>query len=614
MKKLNPDAQAYTPSQFSPDFGGGHPNYGYGSAKPNPTAVHMSSHRPHPHYKGPPHSSFPVSHHSSNPHQYHSYMNEPSPNMTQFPFYSPQNSLPSVTPFVPPPQPKESITPRIILVSGYKKMGKTTVAFHIAEKFGFKYINIKKRESNSSGIDLVQRFAPLKEALATIQGKKGIVIDDATNGGRFEPYYIAHLLQNASPKPLHLNGVITIPTELKAVPGRVEEKEVDKQSHPEGYEFCESLELQNGSSGIILLDSSDPLNVMLKECDKEMEKFLSAPPLNLKLPEVNFIPNAPLVTDLELVEKIIQAEAIKLQTTNCNYLHSFPYVLPDFILEYSLFAKMALLFKNYLLLPWIWEEKISIIGYDESVYVHVAAYKLLFELKDAPELQKLAQSTEIEDEPFPLKFSLEAVMKNDKIYISDMMYLDGSLGSDKTLRERVKLLHEKLGSVNDPNVVLLKHFPVNKIEDCINEYKDIAPGVIFIHPDGMKPGTYDNRNIVFYCSDVKSFPLRLWNGVEEDDVWTFDGYALEVTADYHPTNLKVVIPKDIVEKNGLNNGHIVEVTTENAKKKVYRFVKRCPWEVLPAAKYFLETVIKQEVNPEVFIKGCASMHIEDVDE
>lgn len=613
MKKLNPAAEAYTP-QFPADYGGGHSGYSYGHQKPNTVPLHVSSHRPHLGYKPNAATPFiPMHPHTNNPQPFIPYPSDSSSGPL-FGQYSPQNSFPSsVAPFVPP-QPKENPIPRVILVSGYEKMGKTTVANRIAEKFDFEYINVRKRENSSSCIDLVKQFSPLKEALIKLEGKKGIVIDDATHGGRYQPYYIAHLLEHAPSQPLHINGVFTITTELKDVPGRATEGEIDKQSHPEGFEFCAALEDENDSQGIMVLDSSLKIDQMLEDCDRQMKEFLSAPAINLKLPEVSFIPNALLVTDLELVEKIIQAEATELQTTNCNYLHTFPYVLPDFILEYSLFAKMALLFQNYLLLPWTWEEKISIIGYANSVYVHVATHNLLFELNDAPGLQKLSQSTEISEASSPLKFSLEAIMKHDKIYISDMMYLAGSLGSEKTLRERVKLLQDHLGDLNDPNIALLKHFPVNEIQNCIKEYKSIALGVVFIHPDGMRPGTYDNRNIVFYCAEEKRLPLRLWNGVEDDNGWTFDGYTNEGSEDIHPSNLRVVIPKDIVEKNGLNNGHIVECVPENVKRKLYRFVKRYSWDVMPAAQYFFDNVMKQAVPPDVFIKACVAMNCKGVAE
>lgn len=613
MKKLNPAAEAYTP-RIPQEFGAGHP-YPYGSPKRNSPPVHLGSNRPHPHYKPNPHPSFiPMDHHPGTSPQYVPYPgNSSSPAMFSH-YSSPQTSFSStVTSFIPP-QPKENLIPRVILVSGYEKMGKTTVAKHIAEKYDFEFINLRKTENTSSCIDLVNQFAPLKEALTKLEGKKGIVIDDATHGGRYQPYYIAHVLEHATPQPLHINGIFTITTELKDVPGRVLEKDIDKQAHPEGFEFCAAVEVENDSQGIAVLDSSIPLDAMLEDCDRQMKEFLSSPPINLKLPEVNFLPNAPLVTDLELVEKIVRAEETKLQTTDGNYIHNFPYVLPDLILEYSLFAKMALLFQDYLLLPWIWEEKISIIGYDESVYVHLAAYSLLFELKDAPGLQKLCQSTNLSEDSSPLKFSLEAFMKDEKIYISDMMYLDDFLGSEKTLRERVKLMQENLGDLEDPNIFLLKHFPVNEIQNCIREYKDIAPGVVFIHPGGMKPGIYDNRNIVFYCAEEKRIPFRLWNGVDEENTWTFDGYCKNAGEDNHINNLKVVIPKDVVEGNGLNNGHIVECVPANLKKKLYKFVRRYTWEVMPAAQYFSEVVTRSSVHPEIFIKACTTMKCKGVAE
>lgn len=532
--------------------------------------------------------------------------------VTQSQSYWPTTRAPPVStqPLEKPPE----LHPKVILVAGYSKMGKTTVANEIAQRFHYAYVNVKNENPHSTCIDLVNRFKPLTERIKNMDGYKGIIIDDAVDASRFDPYYIDFILKTAN---LSINAAVLFNTEPKDASDRIDLNEIDKQTHPDSFEFGVFLEEENGPDSIILVDSTLSIQHMIEDAVQQLKEWDSKPVTALNLPVVNFIPNAPMVNDPDLVEKVIKAEADALGTTTCEYFYCFPYVLPNFILEYSLFARMSLLLKTYLIIPWIWAEKVSIIGYDGSVYIHLPSYQLLFNLdKASPALQDLCKDMKLppkEDmEKSLLTFSLEAVMKDNKLYVSDMMYLANEFGSEKILRDRVKLMKEYLKKIPDP-IVLLEHYMVSDIKKCINTYKDIASGVLFINPDGMLPGKYDSRNFVLHVGEQKKIPLRLWNGVEDKDSWTFDVYALDNSDEKQVEKSKVSIPKLEVDENSLNDGHIVECvpgwdeTHPPKKQKIYKFVSRCPWQVKPATLYYLEAIVKQKDNPDVFVRSCSSI-------
>eukprot|EP00796_Vickermania_ingenoplastis_P013291 gene13291-9129_t len=533
---------------------------------------------------------------------------------------SSQDFYPQRVPFLPS-EPEMPASKKVILVAGYSKMGKTTVAKKIAEQFNYVYVNVKKTE-NPASISLVQRFSSLTDALRDLNGKNGVVIDDAVHVSRFDPYYVNHILEAHK---LHINAAVLLTAEPKDV-GRVSMNDIDKQAHPDSFEFGFALEDENGSDRIINLSVDQPLQSLIDDVLHQLKMLDSQPLVSLKLPVMNFIPNASMVTDPEFVETVIQAEAKALGTETCEYFYCFPFVLPNFILDYTLFAKSALLMKHYRLIPWIWGAKISIIGYNNSVYVHVPSYQLLFLLDEAsPDLKKLCieMSKSLpppkDGEPkveSPLTFSLDAVMKDDKIYISDMMYLAGEFGSKKLLHDRVALMKKHLGNLKSP-ISLLHHYPVCDIEKCWKENSSVACGVIFINPDGMLPGTYDSRNIVFYMADVKRVPLRLWNGTEDEKNWTFEAYALDNNVEKPVEKCKVVISKDEVDQHALNDGHIVDcvpgwVENHPAKKqRTYKFASRCNWEVKPVTLYYYDAIMKAKDNPEIFVKACANIKCEE---
>lgn len=518
---------------------------------------------------------------------------------------------------------------RVLLVTGYRMSGKTSVAQKIAEAFNFAYVNLAGKKTSSMCVDHVQRFSPLTNRINDLRGKNGIVIDDGVMS-RFDPLYINFLLRK---KNLCINQVIYIESELSDVLKRMDENELDKHTHPENLEFSMSVEAENhGISCLIVLNGKLPLPELVEEAEKEVREYLKSDEVPLNLPAIHFIPGAPMVEDPALVEKVILAESntLSLSATSCGDYYSFPYVLPSFYLDYALFAKSALLLENYLIIPWIYSQKVSIIGYENSVYVHLPFYQMLFLLDDvAPGLKELCQRcSEVASIPktgdpalkdSPVSFSLDAVMKDDKIYISDMMYLAKELGSKKSLRDRVQLMNTYLGNLDDDCIHLMKYYTVNDIDKCIDDYKDITCGVSFVNPDVLAPSEYDNRNFVYYFSEKKSLPLRLWGGTAVKEFWEFQVYGLNEGKDMLIQNVKVIIPNSVVEEKCINDGQIVECTPMNVEppkgqkdkksRNLYSFVSRCKWTIEPVTVYFHQTIMKKNYS-EIYLKACKNIKCE----
>lgn len=101
-------------------------------------------------------------------------------------------------------------------------------------------------------------------------------------------------------------------------------------------------------------------------------------------------------------------------------------------------------------------------------------------------------------------------MHNDLIYISDMMYLDETYGKVTPLSDRITRMQEIFDSLPPKaSFRLLQYYPVNKIKECMEAYKDVARGVLFINPDGMLVGNFDSRTFTYANEEQKTVQIRL---------------------------------------------------------------------------------------------------------
>lgn len=322
--------------------------------------------------------------------------------------------------------------PKVILVTGYKGTGKTAVAKALAKSRRYEYISLKagakggeeEQEedgddvaSRSSGggnnqadedgetvpVSLTQRLAPLTRLLQRHRQQRpitGMVIDDALLRNRYEAHYVHHLLHEAG---LELNVLVMVTMDLSDLEKRGVDfsDKADMHAHPESFEFGQEVEEASGSAAeaIVVVDGNAAVEQVVAEAEQQVSEAEQRGLPGLRLPHVEFMPGCPLVTDPSVVEEVLMAETRALSLGEDGY--DFPYVEPNFMLDYVQFVRHALLFKSYLVKPWIWGDKVSVIGYGPSVYIHLPAYRILFEMADPPEplrvlLRVAADSAEAE--------------------------------------------------------------------------------------------------------------------------------------------------------------------------------------------------------------------------
>lgn len=574
-------------------------------------------------------------------------------------------------------------TPKVVMVTGYSRTGKTTVAKEIAKERGYEYISLalgkacddtKKddaadREDGTDDEDemeddeylsLAHRFAPLSELLTRKSSIKGIVIDDALVFNKFEPYYVVFMLEKAG---LHLDYLVIITTELNSLIQRGVRFDSSKKmkAHPESFEFGSLLEAHNAAKGdtpIAVVDGECELEMVVKDSLKQLRDVEARGLPPLELPEVSFIPSCPLVRDPQLVDEVLAAECAALGVEKLEY--GFPYSEPNFVMEYVQFVRHSLLFRQYHVVPWIWGDKVSLIGYGEEVYVHLPSYKVVFHLTDlsAPmkgmlaglmdEVKALAQASrnpadegEKPRSPSPAAekrflFSLEATMLNAVLYVSDMMVLGAHKGSGMLLPDRVALMREWLGKLSPTGPVrLLEHFHVREISKCLKTYADVARGVLFINPDGMQAGSYESRNFIYPSETVKTVKIRIWGGrVESDGTWVFDALASDSGKETPITNedgtpTLVYISNEDVDQHSVNDGDIVECIEEQTSSAAAQqkggkkggkgqaasthlaFQRRCSWQVDPTTLYYQSAFLGKPAWPtNLFLDACCSIRYE----
>ncbi|GET91471.1 hypothetical protein, conserved [Leishmania tarentolae] len=533
-------------------------------------------------------------------------------------------------------------TPRAVMVVGYRKTGKTSVAQAIAKKEGFEYLCLKStlqpstaqtagggkteeaEEIEEEELSPVERLAPLRAALEKKSKMKGIVIDDAFSTNKFQAHYVVHYLVKAG---LQLDAVVALVPELSSLVGRGVSftKSHSKTMHPEAFEFASSLDPDR----VIVMDEDLKLEKLSEKAAAEVSALLKKNDAVIKLEREDFIPSCPMVTDAELVEQILEAErsAVKRPLP-----YTFTYSEPNYVLDYVQFVQSAAKLKHYLVTPWIWGDKLSLIGYDMSVYVHLTSYNLLFQLNDVPTamqelLKKLKSEMEAlgaEDPASKVLFCVEASMLDDVIYISDMMIIGKQHGSEMLLHDRVKLLSDSFGKLpKNGSVRLLEHYPVCDIKTCLEAYKDVSRGAIFVNPDGIEYGRYDVRNFVYPSETKKTVRLRIWAGSMNDGMWSFDGYVREYEDEVLATsrttganNLPVMISDANVDAHMINDGNIVECVMEKTASKgksreksaVLTFCRRCKWEVTPITQFYMWAFADPpQWSTESFLDACSTI-------
>ncbi|KPI90826.1 hypothetical protein ABL78_0059 [Leptomonas seymouri] len=542
-------------------------------------------------------------------------------------------TLPVVAPAVAAPSYPTKITPRVVMVVGYKQTGKTSVAKAIAEKEGFEYVSLKgPRGEGSSDEDEelkeaapMERLAALRAVLENTSTLRGIVLDDAFTTNRFHAHYVVHYLTKAG---LQLDAVVALLPELSLLTKRGVTFDTisDKTAHPEAFEFASSLD----QSSVVAIVEEMSLEGVVAKATKDVSTLLKTNPPPLSLGEVCFVPNCPLVTDVERVEEILEAERSAIKH---DLPYNFSYSEPNFVVDYVQFVQSAAKLQYYLVTPWMWGDKVSLICYDSSVFVHLTSYNILFQLKNLPTaLQELVKKLKNEadalataDTPAnPLFFSVEASMLNDVFYISDMVILGKQKGGEMILHDRVKLLHECFGKLPSTGIVrLLEHYNVSDIKDCLEAYKDISRGAIFVNPDGIEYGSYDIRNFVYPSETKKKVRLRIWDGHMTDETWSFDCYVREYEDEVLATSrstgtnpLPVVISDSDVEDSVINDGNIVECIMERVAAKgkskekngVLNFCRRCKWEVAPITQFYMWAFADPpRWSTESFLDACSTI-------
>ncbi|KAG5470539.1 hypothetical protein LSCM1_01783 [Leishmania martiniquensis] len=567
---------------------------------------------------------------------------------------SAQPSLPMAAPAPPVPRPLSvppptavqphvtKNTPRAVMVVGYKRTGKTSVAQSIAKKEGFEYVSLKSpsqpaasqvaggekeeeaEEAEEEEMSPLERLAPLRSALERKATMRGIVIDDAFSTNKYQAHYVVHYLVKAG---LQLDVVVALVPELALLVDRGVSfaRAHAKTMHPEAFEFASNLDPER----VIAIDESFKAEELAEKAAADVSVLLKKSDASITLEQEYFIPDCPMVTDVERVEQILEAErrAVKRPLP-----YTFTYSEPNYVLDYVQFVQSAAKLQHYLVTPWIWGDKVSLIGYDTGVYVHLTSYNLLFQLNDVPvvmqelvkKLRGEVEASAAEDPACRVLFCVEASMLDDVIYISDMMIIGKQHGSEMLLHDRVKLLSESFGKLPKSGPVrLLEHYPVCGIKTCLEAYKDVSRGAIFVNPDGIEYGRYDVRNFVYPSEAKKTVRLRVWAGSMTDGMWTFDGYVREYEDEVLATSrttgankLPVMISDANVDTHMINDGNIIECVMEKTatkgksrdKNAVLTFCRRCKWEVTPITQFYMWAFADPpQWSTESFLDACSTI-------
>ncbi|KAH9578767.1 hypothetical protein LSM04_004304 [Trypanosoma melophagium] len=497
--------------------------------------------------------------------------------------------------------------PVVIVVFGYRRAGKTTVAQHIADTYKCKYISLKPKakESDPSPAEFV---APLVDLLSRKNTLEGIVIDDIVLRNKFEPYYVQSLLQKNG---LKIDVAVVLDNDLE----NTKERGVDytdassKQLHPESYEFCASY-LQG--EPILVVECRDKtLEEVVSDASRQVGGAITMRDTSITLKDVVLMPKCPLECNPTFVTEILEAQN---QLLNLNKSALFPFSEPNYLLDYAFFVRHAYAFRSYMITPWMQGDKVLLIGYKNAVYINLPSYKIIFRFTEAPStLLRLAKEKAGD---LGVGFIFEATLAEDKLYISDLFILGDMKGSEMLVNERVDAMKENLSDLNDDTVKLLPWYPVQSMETCQAENPE-ANGVLFINPEGVMCGEYDSRNFLYFLHRKRTVDLRIWNGNFSNGSWTFDAYFEESGKEKLIEGVPVHISDADVTNYCINDGNIIVCTFEDhhtgpnkAKKgtKRYVFQSRCNWMLRPTSVFRQEFFVKDPKWPlERVSQACSSI-------
>ncbi|RHW67690.1 G5-interacting protein [Trypanosoma brucei equiperdum] len=494
----------------------------------------------------------------------------------------------------------------VVVVLGYRCVGKTTVARQIAKVRNYRYVSLKPSEDAGS-VSPEAFVAPVVELLASKNSYEGIVIDDIVSQNKYDPYYVQSVLQKHG---LKLDVVVLLDSELdNAKEGVDYEDPQQRKLHPESYEFC-ACHLNGGNAVVVECRGKD-LDETVAEAMRQLNDVNIVKESTITLKEVALMPNCPLVCNPSMVTEVLAAQSGVLGLAESA---SFPFSEPNYLLEYTIFARQAHAFRSYMIIPWIKGDKVSLIGYKDAIYLHLPAYNILFQLNDSPTaLTHLLKETTATG---GLAFIFEATFAANKLHVSDLLLLGGMKGSEMLVNERVDLLKEKLGELREGAVQLLPWYPVKDMEMCKKENPE-ADGILFVNPDGIQVGEYDSRNYLYPLHRKKTVELRIWNGNFTGGVWTFDAYCEEVGTEKLVEGIPVHINDDVVTEYCINDGNILECTreeqsvgTNKARKggKHYVFKSRCQWASKPTTTYKQECFVNEPKWPsDRLAQACAAI-------
>ncbi|PWU97007.1 hypothetical protein TcG_00234 [Trypanosoma cruzi] len=495
----------------------------------------------------------------------------------------------------------------VVVVFGYRRVGKTTVAKRIAEARNYKYISLKPKEEGAV-VSPTDYVAPLVELLSRKNLFEGIVIDDIVVRNKYEPYYVHSLLQKHN---LKFDVIVVLDNDLDNTKERGVDYEdsLQRQLHPESYEFCASY-LQ-GEPTLVVECREKTLDEVVTDALRQLGEVNFTKDSNISLKGVELMPSCPLERNAALVTAILDAQTQQLKLSEGSL---FPFSEPNYLLEYAIFARYAYAFRSYMITPWIQGDKVSLIGYQGAVYVHLPSYNIVFYFIDAPStLTQLAKGNVDNNE---VGFIFEATFAGDKLYISDLLMMGEMKASEMLVNERVELLKKKLKDMNSSTVELLPWYPVQSIEACESENPQAA-GVLFVNPDGVMFGGYDSRNFLYPLQRKKSVELRVWNGNFVGDSWTFDAFCEEMGNENIVEGIPVHVPDTEVTQHCINDGNILECIRQDChagpnkgRRGAKRFVfqGRCQWKVRPTTMFKQEVFVSDPKWPfERMAQACASV-------
>ncbi|RNF05208.1 hypothetical protein TraAM80_04682 [Trypanosoma rangeli] len=499
--------------------------------------------------------------------------------------------------------------PVVVVVFGYRRVGKTSVAKRISEVRNYKYISLKSKEEGVV-VSPTDYVAPLADLLARKNTFEGIVIDDIVVRNKFEPYYVHFLLQKHG---LKFDVVVVLDNDLDntKLRGVNYDDPLQRQLHPESYEFCASY--LEGEPTLVVECREKTLDEVVGDALRQLGDVNPAKESTISLKEVELMLKCPLETDPTLVAAILEAQT---QQLNLDEAASFPFSEPNFLLEYAVFARHAYALRSYMITPWIQGDKVSLIGYQGKVYIHLPSYNIVFRFTDAP--AALTQLNKGAVDNNGIGFIFEATFVRDKIYISDLLMMGEQKGSDMLAGERVELLRLKLKDMDSSGTVdLLPWYPVKSMEACESENPE-ASGVLFVNPDGVLFGRYDSRNFLYPLQRKKSVELRIWNGNFAGDTWTFDAFCEEVESEKVIEGVPVHVPDTEVTTHCINDGNILECVRQDyhhagpnkTRRGAKRFVfqGRCQWKVQPTTMYRQEVFVSDAKWPfERMSQACMSI-------